>query len=94
MGSKSGILANSLGVTYLETILKPYDAGEPVFLIKLMQRIKNTALYDTLYRDENDLPTCTLKIIPPKCTPLCQSCDLFFYRPVKQLISHMQNYVF
>ena len=35
--------------------------------------------------------TCTLKIIPPKCTPLCQPCDVYFYRQVKNFFKRLQN---
>lgn len=28
---------------------------------------------------------CTLKIIPPKCTPLCQPCDVYFYKRVRNV---------
>ena len=35
--------------------------------------------------------TCTIKVIPPKCTPLCQPCDVYFYRQVKNFIKRLQN---
>jgi hypothetical protein len=37
----------------------------------------NPALYDEKFVDENDEPTCSLKIIPPKCTPLCLAMYIF-----------------
>ncbi|GFT34770.1 hypothetical protein TNCV_618121 [Trichonephila clavipes] len=34
--------------------------------------------------DDKGIPTCTMKVIPPKCTtPLVQPCDVYFYRQVK-----------
>jgi hypothetical protein len=51
----------------------------------------NPALYDEKFVDENDVPTCSLKIIPPKCTPLCQPCAVYFYRQVKNYIAKYQN---
>ena len=43
-------------------------------------------MYDEIFINDDDLPTCQIKIIPPKCTPLCQPCDVYFYRQVKNFI--------
>lgn len=48
-------------------------------------------IYDEIFQDEEKLPTCTVKVIPPKCTPIVQPCDVYFYRQVKNLIKHLQN---
>ncbi|GFW94816.1 HTH CENPB-type domain-containing protein [Trichonephila clavipes] len=32
-----------------------------------------------------------MKVIPPKCTPLVQPCDVYFYRQVKNFIKRLQN---
>jgi len=49
------------------------------------------ALYDEKLLDENDEPTCKLKVIPPKCAPLCPPCDVYFYRQVKNYITKIQD---
>jgi hypothetical protein len=38
-----------------------------------------------------DESTCSLKIILPRCTPLCQPCDVYFYKQVKNYIAKAQN---
>lgn len=37
------------------------------------------------------MPTCMNQVIPGKCTPLVQPCDVYFYRQVKNLIKRLQN---
>ena len=48
-------------------------------------------IYDEIFKNDYNLPTCTLKVIPPKCTPLVQPCDVYFYGQVKNLIKNLQN---
>jgi hypothetical protein len=43
----------------------------------------NPAIYSEKFLNENDEHTSTLEIIPPKCTPLCQCCSVYFCRQVK-----------
>lgn len=51
----------------------------------------DTTLYDEIFEDENDRASCTVKVIPPKCTPLCQLCDVYFYWQVKIFLKCLQN---
>lgn len=44
-----------------------------------------------IFTDGAGLSTCTVKVIPPKCTPICQPCDVYFYRQVKNFIKRLQN---
>jgi len=32
-----------------------------------------------------------LQFIPPKCTPICQPCNVYFFRQVKIIIKRIQN---
>jgi len=48
-------------------------------------------LYDDIFEDEEGRASCFTKIIPPKCTPLCQPCDVYFYRQIKNFIKRLQN---
>jgi hypothetical protein len=45
----------------------------------------NPALYNEKFLFENYESICSLKIIWPKSTPLCQPCNVSFYRQVKKL---------
>ena len=48
-------------------------------------------MYDEIFQDDDKMSTCTVKVIPTKCTPLIQPCDVYFYRQVKNLIKKIQN---
>lgn len=48
-------------------------------------------MYDEIFQDDERRGICTLKTIPPKCTPLVQPCDVYFYRQVKNFIKQLQN---
>ena len=47
--------------------------------------------FDDIFTNESDKVTCTVKVIPPKCTPLCQPCDVYCYRQMKNIIKKLQN---
>lgn len=51
----------------------------------------NPLLYDEVFIDNEGYSTCTVKVIPPKCTALCRPCNIYFYRQVKNFIKHLQN---
>lgn len=90
--SKSGKLTTALYRDFLTDVLKPYVKEEKfLLLIDSWGGQTNPVLYDEIFTDEEGLPTCTLKVIPPKCTPLVQPCDVYFYRQVKNLIKKLQN---
>jgi hypothetical protein len=90
--SKSGKLTTSLYAQYLENVVKPY-VGDNLFLfiVDSWGGQKNIQMYNEIFRDKNNKPTCNLQIIPPKCTPICQPCDVYFYRQVKVIIKKIQN---
>ena len=48
-------------------------------------------MFDDIFTNESDKVTCTVKVIPPKCTPLCQPCDVYFYRQMKNIIKKLQR---
>ncbi|XP_076667942.1 uncharacterized protein LOC143368768 [Andrena cerasifolii] len=92
--TKSGKLQSDIYEQFLDTIIKPY-VGRDKFLLILDSwgGQTNPSLYDSKFRDptSNNTPTCTLKVIPPKCTPLCQPCDVYFFRRIKNFIARLQN---
>jgi hypothetical protein len=90
--SKSGKLTKELFVKYLETILKPY-VGENEFLLRvdLWGGQADATIYDDTFGKQSGEVTCTVKVIPPKCTPLCQTCDISFYCQMKNLIKKLQH---
>jgi len=90
--SKSGKLTTELYIQFLNGCLKPYVGEQPFLLIiDSWGGQTNPELYDDIFQDNEKSPTCTIKVIPPKCTPLVQPCDVYFYRQVKNLIKRIQN---
>ncbi|GFT04461.1 HTH CENPB-type domain-containing protein [Trichonephila clavipes] len=79
--SKSGKLTTALYKDFLIDVMKPYVKEEKfLFLIDSWGGQTNPVLYDEIFTDDKGIPTCTMKVIPPKCTPLVQPCDVYFYR--------------
>ena len=62
-----------------------------VFIIDSWGGQTDAPMHDELFEDSYGEATCNLKIIPPKCTPLCQPCDVYFYRQVKNFLNRLQN---
>lgn len=90
--SRSGKLTNAIYRTFLENVLKPYVSDNKFCLIlDSWSGQINTPMYDTMFIDGEGQPTCTVKVIPPNCTPVCQPCDVYFYRQVKNFTSRLQN---
>lgn len=93
--SKSGKLTTGLYKDFLVNALKPYVQNEKfLLLIDSWGGQTNPELYDEIFQDDKKLATCTIKVIPPKCTPLVQPCDVYFYRQVKNLIKRLQDCAF
>lgn len=90
--SKSGKLTTDVYKKFLTTVILPYVTDKKFLLIiDSWGGHTNPGLYDNIFEDKKGNATCTLKVIPPKCTPLCQPCDVYFYRQVKILLKHLQN---
>ena len=54
-------------------------------------RVHHRFLGAHMFVHERKASTCTVKIIPSKCTPLCQPCDVYFYRQVKIFIKKLKT---
>lgn len=79
--SKSGKLTTDLYKKFLTSvILTDVKKNKFLFIIDSWEGQTNPVLYDEIFENEKGEVMCTLKIIPPKCTPLCQPCDVYFYR--------------
>jgi hypothetical protein len=90
--SKSGKLTKCLYEEFLKSILVPYVKNDKFLLIiDSWEGQTDCSLHDNIFENDSGEATCTLKFIPPKCTPLCQPCDVYFYRQVKILIKRLQN---
>lgn len=90
--TKSGKLHKSTYEEFLDNIIQPYVKTKPfLYIIDSWSGQTSSVLRQMKFKDEGGLPTCTLSIIPPKCTPFCQPCDVYFYRQVKNYIRHIQN---
>ncbi|KYM98426.1 hypothetical protein ALC62_10866 [Cyphomyrmex costatus] len=90
--SKSGKLTKELYKQFLQNILVPYvNKNKFMLIIDSWEGQTDPSLHDKIFENDSGEATCTLKFIPPKCTPLCQPCDVYFYRQVKILIKKLQN---
>ncbi|GBN35976.1 hypothetical protein AVEN_22431-1 [Araneus ventricosus] len=90
--SKSGKLTSGLYIDFLNDCLKPYVREEQfLLLLDSWGGHATPEIHDEIFQDDQQLSTCTIKVIPPKCTPLLQPCDVYFYRQVKNLIKRLQN---
>uniref|UniRef100_UPI001478BC9B LOW QUALITY PROTEIN: uncharacterized protein LOC117611452 n=1 Tax=Osmia lignaria TaxID=473952 RepID=UPI001478BC9B len=91
--SKSGKLTSNLYKEYLEKVVKPYVGNNPfLMIVDSWGGHKNIHMYNETFVNSENKPTCNVQIIPPKCTPICQPYDVYFYRQVKILIKRIQNY--
>lgn len=90
--SKSGKLTKFLYQQFIESTLVPYvENNKFVLIIDSWEGQTDCTLHDKVFENESGEATCILKFISPKCTPLCQPCDVYFYRQVKNLIKRLQN---
>lgn len=90
--SKSRKLTSQLFADFLEKVLRPYVKREDFLLIiDSWGGQTNSSIFDSTFINEDNDPICQLKIIPPGCTPYCQSSDVYFYRQVKNFIKRLQN---
>ncbi|XP_032679519.1 uncharacterized protein LOC116847972 [Odontomachus brunneus] len=84
--SRSGKLTTNIYKDFLKEILQPYVKNEQFLLITDSWGDQtNSQIYDDIFVDDEDIPSCQIKIIPSKCTLLCQPCDVYFYRQVRNL---------
>ena len=90
--SKSGKLNSAIFGSFLDNVLKPY-VGENnfIFITDSWGGQTDLAVFNEKFINENGERTCQVEIIPPRCTPFCQPCDVYFFRQVKLLISRLQN---
>lgn len=90
--SKSGKLSTELYKEYLRNILQPYAEDNEILLaIDSWSGQVNPEIYDEVFYNNENEPTCTVKVIPGKCTSTCQPLDVYFYRQVKILLKRIQN---
>jgi len=61
-----------------------------LLLIDLWRGQTNTTIYNEIFQDEKRWASCNIKVIPLKYS-LCQPCDVYFYRQVKDFIKRLQN---
>lgn len=88
--SKSRKLTTYLYTQFLKETVAPYVRQEKfLLLIDSWDGQTNPALYDEIFLDNDGIGTCTIKLIPLKCAPLCQPCDVYFYRQVKNFIKRL-----
>lgn len=90
--TKSGKFTKQLYEEFLKSFILPYVKQKKfLFIIDSWGGQTDQLLYDHVFVDERKACTCTIKVIPPKCTPICQPCDVYFYRQVKIFTKKIQN---
>lgn len=90
--TKSGKFTKQIWEEFLKSFIHLYVRQEKFLLIiDSWGGQTDQTLYDNIFVDDEQACTCTVKVIPPKCTPLCQPCDVYFYRQVKIFIKKLQN---
>lgn len=90
--TKSGKFTKQLYEEFLKSFILPYVKQKKcLFIIDSWGGQTDQTLYNHIFVDEKRACTCTIKVIPPKCTPICQPCDVYFYRQVKIFIKRIQN---
>ncbi|KYN29403.1 hypothetical protein ALC57_01153, partial [Trachymyrmex cornetzi] len=90
--SKSGKLTNKLYKQFLGNILVPYvNKNKFMLIINWWEGQTDPSLHDEIFENDSGETTCTLKFIPPKCTPLCQPYDIYFHRQTKIFIKKLQH---
>lgn len=86
--SKSGKLTNGIYKLYLQHVLKPYVENNKFCLVlDSWGGQTDMVMYDSMFTDDQSQSTCMVKVIPH----LCQPCDVYFFRQVKNFISKLQN---
>lgn len=90
--SKSGKLSKVIYKDFLINCISPYvEKNQFLLLIDSWGGQTDITIYDEIFEDEKGTASCNIKVIPPKCTPLCQPCNVYFYRQVKNFIKRLQN---
>lgn len=88
--SSTGKLTTQLYKQYSEMVVK-----EQPFLLILDSwgGQVNPSQYDKMFTNEDEVK-CNLKVIPPECTGLCQTYDVYFFTQAKNFVKCLQNNVF
>ena len=82
--SKFGKASTPLYSTFPTKCIKSYVGKEKfLYLIDFWGEQTRLEIYDEIFQDYEEMPTCTVKIIPPKCTTLVQPCDVYFLDKLK-----------
>lgn len=90
--SKSGKFTKDIFDNYLQTVIKPYVPDNKfMFILDSWGGQTDISMLHDAFTDEAGRRTISVEIIPPLCTPLCQPCDVDFFRQVKLFIKKLQN---
>jgi len=83
--SKSGKLMKEHFNEFVAEIMKPYCKDSDFLLIlDLWGGRTDISLFNSHFTDDGNC-TATVEVIPPHCTSFGQPCDVYFFRPVKNL---------
>lgn len=85
--SKSGKLTKNHFHQFLNKVLMPYTRNNAfLFIADSWGGQTDISSIKEVFTDSSGVCTASVEIIPPHCTPMCQPCDVYFFRQVKLLI--------
>ena len=88
---KSGKLSSNLVLLFNKHIIEPYvEKKNFTFILDSWSGHSKKALHED-FKNENGESSCSLKIIPPNCTLLCQPLDVYMHRQIKYFVKKLQN---
>lgn len=83
--SKSGKLTTSLYEYYVDNILVKNMSSDFLLTIDSWPGQTDPSIYEKRFGKDTGRPSCEVKIIPEKCTSICQPLDTTFHRQLKYL---------
>jgi hypothetical protein len=89
--SKSGKLTTKLYASFWKDGLHPYSyvvTKDFLLLADWWRAQTNPSLYNKIFVKDKGETMFNLKVIMPKNIPLCQPCDIHFYRQITNFMKH------
>lgn len=88
--SKSGKLTTSLYEYFLDKVVVPSMKEDFLFVVDSWGGQTNPSIYSDRFGVDGS-PRCTVELIPPKCTSMCQPLDTTFHRQLKFFAAKIAN---
>jgi hypothetical protein len=91
LAPKSGKLTTKPFSLHAHVKTKDFFAVKSIYLGRGQT---NPGLYNKIFVNDNGKTTYNLKIIPPKCMPLCQPYNIYFYKQSQIFMKHLLKCVY